>query len=87
MDSGWHPIGVNMRRGMRRVDEHLIELQHLYGFQPFTSKKYREIAQALIPLADQTHQAVVLVRSVIDQLRRKQVIIPPLSCRICFHRP
>ena len=25
--------------------EHLIELQHLYGFQPFTSRKYREIAQ------------------------------------------
>jgi hypothetical protein len=65
--------------------EHLIELQHLYGFQPFTSKKYREIAQALIPLADQTHQAMVLVRSVIDQLRSKQVIIPPLSVieRLC----
>jgi Domain of unknown function (DUF4158) len=65
--------------------EHLIELQHLYGFEPFTSKKYREIAQALIPLADQTHQAMVLVRSVIDQLRSKQVIIPPLSVieRLC----
>ena len=65
--------------------EHLIELQHLYGFQPFTSRKYREIAQALIPLADQTHQAMVLVRSVIDQLRSKQVIIPPLSVieRLC----
>jgi len=65
--------------------EHLIELQHLYGFQPFKSKKYREIAQALIPLADQTHQAMVLVRSVIDQLRGKQVIIPPLSVieRLC----
>ena len=55
--------------------EHLTELQHLYGFQPFTSEKYREVAQALIPLADQTHQAMVLVRSVIDQLRSKQVII------------
>jgi Domain of unknown function (DUF4158) len=65
--------------------EHLIELQHLYGFEPFTSKKYREIAQALIPLADQTHQAMVLVRSVIDQLRSKQVIVPPLSVieRLC----
>jgi len=65
--------------------EHLMELQHLYGFQPFTSKKYGEIAQALIPLADQTHQAVVLVRSVIDELRSKQVIIPPLSVieRLC----
>jgi hypothetical protein len=65
--------------------EHLIELQHLYGFQPFTSRKYREIAQALIPLADQTHQAMVLVRSVIDQLRSTQVIIPPLSVieRLC----
>lgn len=28
--------------------EHLIELQHLYGFQPFTSRKYREIAQGLM---------------------------------------
>jgi AraC-like DNA-binding protein len=28
--------------------EHLIELQHLYGFQPFTSRKYREIARGLI---------------------------------------
>jgi Domain of unknown function (DUF4158) len=65
--------------------EHLIELQHLYGVQPFTSRKYPEIAQALIPLADQTHQAMVLVRSVIDQLRSKQVIIPPLSVieRLC----
>jgi Domain of unknown function (DUF4158) len=58
--------------------EHLIELQHLYGFEPFTSRKYREIAQALIPLADQTHHAMVLIRAVIDQLRNKRVIIPPL---------
>ena len=65
--------------------EHLIELQHLYGFQSFTSRQYREIAQVLILLADQTHQAMVLVRSVIDQLRSKQVIIPPLSVieRLC----
>jgi hypothetical protein len=65
--------------------EHLIELQHLYGFQPFTSRNYREIAQELIPLADQTHQAMVLVRSVIEQLRSEQVIIPPLSVieRLC----
>jgi hypothetical protein len=59
--------------------EHLIELQHLYGFQPFTSRKYREIAQGLIPLADRTHQAMVLARCVIEQLRSEQVIIPPLS--------
>jgi hypothetical protein len=39
--------------------EHLIELQHLYGFQQFTSRKYREIAQGLIPLADRTQQAMV----------------------------
>ena len=52
--------------------EHLIELQHLYGFQPFTSRKYREIAQGLIPLADRTHQAMVLARCVIEQLRSEQ---------------
>jgi hypothetical protein len=65
--------------------EHLIELQHLYAFEPFTSRKYREVAQALIPLADQTHHAMVLVRVVIEQLRSQQVIIPPLSVieRLC----
>jgi TnpA family transposase len=65
--------------------EHLVELQHLYGFEPFTSRKYREVAQALIPLADQTHHAMVLVRVVIEQLRSQQVIIPPLSVieRLC----
>jgi hypothetical protein len=65
--------------------EHLIELQHLYGFQPFTSQKYREFAQGLIPLADRTHQAMVLARCVIEQLRSEQVIIPPLSVieRLC----
>ena len=65
--------------------EHLIELQHLYGFEPFTSRKYREIAQALIPLTDQTHHAMVLIWAVIDQLRNKRVIIPPLSMieRLC----
>ena len=65
--------------------EHLIELQHLYGFEPFTSRKYREVAQALLPLADQTHHAMVLVRAVIEQLRSQQVIIPPLSVieRLC----
>ena len=51
--------------------EHLIELQHLYGFEPFTSRKYREIAQALIPLADQTHHTMVLIRAVIDQLAQQ----------------
>lgn len=43
------------------------------------------MAQGLIPLADQTHHAMVLVRFVIDQLRSKQVIVPPLSVieRLC----
>ena len=39
--------------------EYLIELQHLYGFQPLTSRKAREIAQGLISLADRTQRAMV----------------------------
>lgn len=59
--------------------EHVGELQRLYGFQPFTRPLYRQLSLAFDALADQTHQPLVLVRTLITWLREKQILLPPIS--------
>ncbi|EPK5010754.1 DUF4158 domain-containing protein [Pseudomonas aeruginosa] len=41
--------------------EHLIELQTVFGFQPFTTSHYRQAVQLLTKLAMQTDKGIVVI--------------------------
>jgi hypothetical protein len=54
----WDEYG--QREQTRR--EHLVELQTVFGFQPFTMGHYRQAVQLLTELAMQTDKGIVLAR-------------------------
>jgi hypothetical protein len=68
----WDEYG--QREQTRR--EHLVELQTVFGFQPFTIGHYRQAVQLLTELAMQTDKGIVLARALIEHLRRQSVIVP-----------
>ena len=59
--------------------EHLVELQTVFGFQPFTMSHYRQAVHTLTELAMQTDKGVVLASALIEHLRRQSVILPALN--------
>src|SRR2546426_6301326 len=59
--------------------EHLLELQHDFGFRSFSATIYRELAGWLLPIALSTDVGPVLVGAVIDELRERKVLAPALS--------
>jgi len=66
--------------------EHLLELQSLFGFQPFTTMNhYRSAVHSLKELAWQTGKGVVLAVSLVENLRQKSILLPTLDVieRIC----
>ncbi len=65
--------------------EHLLELQTVFGFQPFTTRHYRPCVYSLDELAWQTDKGIVLATALVDSLRRKSVLLPTPSVieRIC----
>jgi 16S rRNA (guanine(527)-N(7))-methyltransferase RsmG len=71
----WDEYG--QREQTRR--EHLVELQTVFGFQPFTIGHYRQDVQLLTELAMQTDKGIVLARALIEHLRRQSVIVPALN--------
>ena len=56
--------------------EHLLELQSVFGFQPFTTRHYRPSVYSLDELAWQTDKGIVLATALVDSLRRKSVLLP-----------
>ncbi len=62
----WDEYG--QREQTRR--EHLVELQALFGFQPFTMSHYRQAVHTLTELAMQTDKGIVLASALIEHLRR-----------------
>ena len=50
-----HPCGAEQTRR-----EHLVELQTVFGFQPFTMGHYRQAVQLLTEMALQTDKGIVL---------------------------
>ncbi|HEM8770682.1 TPA: DUF4158 domain-containing protein, partial [Enterobacter hormaechei] len=56
-----------------------VELQTVFGFQPFTIGHYRQAVQLLTELAMQTDKGIVLARALIEHLRRQSVIVPALN--------
>jgi len=65
--------------------EHLLELQSVFGFQPFTTQHYRPCVYSLDELAWQTDKGIVLATTLVDSLRRKSVLLPTPGVieRIC----
>jgi len=65
--------------------EHLHELQTLYGYKPFTLRTYRALAAWLLPLAFQTNKGMVLVAQLLEEIRQRRIIVPPLTVleRLC----
>ena len=59
--------------------EHLVELQTVFGFQPFTMNRYRQAVQLLTELALQTDKAMVLASGLIEHLGRHSIILPSFN--------
>jgi hypothetical protein len=71
----WDDYG--QREQTRR--EHLVELQTVFGFQPFTMSHYRQAVHTLTELAMQTDKGIVLASALIEHLRRQSIILPALG--------
>lgn len=59
--------------------EHLLEIQAVFQFRPFTPWVYRELARWLQPVAVRTDAGIVLVSALIEEMRARKIIAPALS--------
>jgi TnpA family transposase len=64
---------------MQTRQEHLVELQKVFGFKSFTRSHYRQAVQTLTELALQTDKGIVLASALIENLRRQSIIIPVIN--------
>jgi len=71
----WDEYGL--REQTRR--EHLVELQTLFGFQPFTMSHYRQAVHTMTELAMQTDKGIVMANALIDYLRQRSIILPVIN--------
>ena len=72
---GWAEYG--QRDQTRR--EHLVELQTVFGFRPFTTADRRPAAHDLDDLAWQTDKGIVLASALIGNLRRQSILLPSIG--------
>jgi hypothetical protein len=59
--------------------EHAAEIQDALGLRPFSRALYREIAAWLLPTALATDHGPTLVATVLEELRVRRIVCPPLS--------
>ena len=71
----WDEYG--QREQTRR--EHLVELQAVFGFKPFTMSHYRQAVHTLTELALQTDKGIVLASALVENLRRQSIILPAMN--------
>ncbi|HRF74657.1 MAG: Transposase, TnpA family [Candidatus Accumulibacter phosphatis] len=71
----WDEYG--QREQTRR--EHLVELQTVFGFKPFTMSHYRQAVHTLTELALQTDKGMVLASALVESLRRQVIILPAMN--------
>ena len=67
----WDEYG--QREQTRR--EHLVELQTVFGFQPFTIGHYRQAVQLLTELTMQTDKGIVLARALMGTIEKTEKIV------------
>ena len=58
--------------------EHVLEIQTALGLRSLTSSMYREIAVWLLPTALATADGPTLVAAVLEELRARRIVCPPL---------
>jgi len=65
--------------------EHLIELLPLLSMQQFSARHYRTLAEWLEPTAMQTTRGMVLAQAVVEELRKRLIVLPPVTVieRLC----
>lgn len=66
--------------------EHLVGLQTVFGFHPFTTlTHYRAAVHSLVELAWQADKGIVLATELLQQLRHNEVLLPStdLIDRVC----
>jgi len=65
--------------------EHLSELRTLLVLRPFGLKEFRHFARWLTDLVLQTDKGLVLATSLIQQVRKERIVLPPVAVieRIC----
>jgi TnpA family transposase len=56
--------------------EHLLELQEVFGFKPFTGGHYRLAVAQLADVALQTDKGIVLATTLVESLRNKAAACP-----------
>jgi TnpA family transposase len=75
------PTGIWDKYGQREQTrrEHLVELQIVFGFKPFTTNHHRQAVHTLTELALQTDKGIVLASALIEDLRRQAIILPVMN--------
>jgi TnpA family transposase len=65
--------------------EHLVELLSLLAIKPFSSRHYRALSEWLEPTALQTTRGIVLAQAVVEELRKRLIVLPPVAVieRLC----
>jgi hypothetical protein len=58
--------------------KHVLEIQTTLGLRPLTHSMYREIAAWLLPTALATDDGPTLVATVLEELRTRRIVCPPL---------
>src|ERR1035437_2754718 len=58
--------------------EHALEIQAALGLRPLTSAMYRDLAAWLFPTALATDHGPTLVATLIEELRARRIVCPPL---------
>jgi Domain of unknown function (DUF4158) len=59
--------------------EHVLEIQAASGSRPLDRVLYREIAAWLLPMAPATDDGLTLVEALLEELRTRRIVCPPLS--------
>jgi TnpA family transposase len=65
--------------------EHLLDLLPRLGMEQFGRREYRSISAWVEPIALQTTRGVVLAQAVVEELRRRRIVLPPVPTieRLC----
>ena len=59
--------------------EHLVELQKVFGFEPFTRGHHRLAVEELMETAMQTDKGIVLATALVEMLRERAILQPRLD--------
>ena len=59
--------------------EHVLEIENALGLRPLTRGLYRELAAGLLPTALATDQGPTLVATLLEELRARRIVCPPLA--------